>query len=138
MRHTIKKLHLTLGVLLTLFACGDVVEVTPELREAADGYLTLLDRGQNEEVWHQSAIIFKESVTLDAWLKQAEQLKKRLGKAKTRMQRDAIGQQDPANHPPGEYVMMNFETGFENDEVLETLVLFRQDQKWLLAGYFLK
>jgi len=74
-RHTIKKLHLTLGVLLTLFACGDVVEVTPELREAADGYLTLLDRGQNEEVWHQSAIIFKESVTLDAWLKQVEQLK---------------------------------------------------------------
>ena len=133
-----KKILLTFGALLTLFACGGVVEVTPELREAADGYLTLLDRGQNEEVWHRYATIFKESVTLDAWIKQVEQLKKPLGKAKTRMQRDAIGQQDPTNHPPGEYVMMNFETGFENDEVLETLVLFRQDQKWLLAGYFLK
>ena len=43
-----KKLLLMFGVLLTLFACGGVVEVTPELREAADGYLTLLDRGQNE------------------------------------------------------------------------------------------
>ena len=52
-----------------------MVEVTPELREAADGYLTLLDRGQNEEVWHRSAIIFKESVTLDAWIKQVERLK---------------------------------------------------------------
>ena len=71
-----RNLHLTFGVLLALFACGDVVEVSPELREAADAYLTLLDRGQNEEVWHRSATIFKESVTLDAWIKQVEQLKK--------------------------------------------------------------
>ena len=47
-----KKLLLTFGVLLTLFACGDVVEVTPELREAANGYLTLLDRDQNLSLIH--------------------------------------------------------------------------------------
>ena len=71
-----KNLCLTFVILLALSACGNVVEVTPELREAADGYLTLLDRGQNEEVWQRSATIFKESVSLDAWIKQVEQLKK--------------------------------------------------------------
>ena len=59
-----KKLLLTVGILLTLFACGDVVEVTPELREAADGYLTLLDRDQNEEVWHRSATILRKALRL--------------------------------------------------------------------------
>lgn len=130
---------LVTGILLGLFSsCGDVVELTAEKREAADRYLTLLDRGRYAEVWNQSASIFQETVTVEDWISQVSRLKEPLGKAKTRRQRDAIGQQDPLNHPPGDYVLINFETGFENDDVLETLVLYKERGDWLLAGYFLK
>ncbi len=121
-----------------LSGCGNVVELTPKMRESADQYLTLLDRSQYAEVWNQSASIFRETVTLEDWIKQISRLKEPLGKAKTRRQRDAIGQHNPLNHPPGKYVLINFETGFENDTALETLVLYREKESWLLAGYFIK
>ena len=126
---------LSLGL---LSGCGDVVELTPKLRESADQYLTLLDRSQYAEVWNQSASIFRETVTLEDWIKQISRLKEPLGKAKTRRQRDSIGQQNPLNHPPGDYVLVNFETGFENGDAVETLVLYQEKDSWLLAGYFIK
>ena len=124
--------------IVLLVSCGDVVELTPDMRESADRYMTLLDRGQYVEVWNQSSSIFRETVTTEDWVKQVSRLKEPLGKAKTRWQRDVIGQENPANHPPGSYVLINFETGFENDEAVETLVLYQESDTWELAGYFIK
>lgn len=121
-----------------LLGCGSAIELTPEMRVGADKFLTLLDRGNYVGAWESSATIFKNSVTREDWDTQIGRVRGALGKAKTRTQRDAVNQKDPSNHPPGEYVLITFESGFERDDVLETLVLFRQDKEWLLAGYFIK
>ena len=124
--------------LLCFFGCADSVEVSEDIRSAADESLTLLDQDNYLGAWESSASIFKEVVSRDAWNSQMEGVRKKFGKAKTRTRTNAIVQKDPSNHPPGEYIMLNFDTGFEQDDATETLVLFKEDNQWWLAGYFTK
>ena len=133
-----RKLGFVLLPLLWFFGCADSVELSEDIRSAADESLTLLDQDNYLEAWKSSASIFKEVVSLDAWNSQMEGVRKKLGKAKTRTRTNAIVQKDPSNHPPGEYIMLNFDTGFEKDDATETLVLFKEDNEWRLAGYFTK
>ena len=132
------KLVLFLLSILFFAGCGETVQLTPEVRKAADKYLTFLDRDEYQAVWLSSASIFKEVVSADAWREQMKASREKLGKAKTRNQRDAISQINPSNHPPGEYILINFDTGFERDEAVETLILYKEEVDWLLAGYFIK
>ena len=134
----LRKLGFVLLPLLWFFGCADSVELSEDIRSAADESLTLLDQDNYLEAWKSSASIFKEVVSRDAWNSQMEGVRKKFGKAKTRTRTNAIVQKDPSNHPPGEYVMLNFDTGFEKDDATETLVLFKEDNQWRLAGYFTK
>ena len=123
---------------LLLFGCADSADLTLDIRRAADTALTLLDRDNYSEAWDASANIFKEAVAREAWISQMEGVRKKFGKARTRTRTNAILQKDPTNHPPGEYIMINFDTGFERDDATETLVLYREEEQWRLAGYFTK
>ncbi len=140
-------LALILAVLLGVAACGRTLEMTPAMQRAADRYLTLLDRGQYEEVWHAGADIFQNAVTQPDWLQRMAAVHDPLGKAQARALRNAVSKVDPANSPPGEYVMVTFDTRFASGQAVETLVLYNQaahvggDQQaaqWRLAGYFVK
>ena len=133
-----RKLGFVLLPLLWFLGCADSVEVSEDIRSAADEYLTLMDQGNYPGAWESSASIFKEVVSRDAWNSQMEGVRKKFGKAKTRTRTNAIVQKDPSNHPPGEYIMLNFDSGFEKDDAIETLVLFKEDNQWRLAGYFTK
>ena len=132
------KLGFVLLLSLYFFGCADSVELTDDIRIAADESLTLLDQDDYLGAWESSASIFQEVVTPDAWTSQLEGVRKKFGKAKTRTRTNAVVQKDPSNHPPGEYIMINFDTGFENDDVTETLILFKEKNRWKLAGYFTK
>ena len=123
---------------LLLFGCADSAVLTLDIRRAADTSLTLLDRDDYSGAWDVSANIFKEAVAREAWISQMEGVRKKFGKARTRTRTNAILQKDPTNHPPGEYIMINFDTGFERDDATETLVLYREEDQWRLAGYFTK
>ena len=125
-------------ILLMLFGCADSADLTLDIRKAADTSLTLLDRDDYSGAWDASANIFKEVVAREAWVSQMEGVRKKFGKARTRTRTNAILQKDPTNHPPGEYIMINFDTGFELDDGTETLVLYREEDQWRLAGYFTK
>ena len=125
-------------ILLMLFGCADSADLTLDIRKAADTSLTLLDRDDYSGAWDASANIFKEVVAREAWVSQMEGVRKKFGKARTRTRTNAILQKDPTNHPPGEYIMINFDTGFELDDGTETLVLYREKDQWRLAGYFTK
>ena len=133
-----RKLGFVLLPLLWFFGCADSAELGEDIRSAADESLTLLDQDDYFGAWESSALIFKEVVSRDAWNSQMEGVRKKFGKAKTRTRTNAIVQKDPSNHPPGEYIMLNFDTGFEQDDATETLVLFKEDNQWRLAGYFTK
>ena len=134
----LRKLGFVLLPLLWFFGCADSVELSEDIRSAADESLTLLDQDNYLGAWKSSASIFKEVVSRDAWNSQMEGVRKKFGKAKTRLRTNAIAQKDPSNHPPGEYIMLNFDTGFEKDDATETLVLFKEENRWRLAGYFTK
>jgi len=134
----LRKLGFVLLPLLWFFGCADSVEVSEDIRSAADESLTLLDQDNYLGAWESSASIFKEVVSRDAWNSQMEGVREKFGKAKTRTRTNAIVQKDPSNHPPGEYIMLNFDSGFEKDDATETLVLFKEDNQWRLAGYFTK
>ena len=134
----VKKLGLLVLSLLSLIGCNISTDVTEDIRSAANESLTLLDQDNYSAAWESSASIFREAVSLDAWASQMEGVRKKFGKAKTRLRTNAIAQKDPSNHPPGEYIMLNFDTGFEKDDAMETLVLFKEENQWKLAGYFTK
>ena len=133
-----RKLSVLLLPLLGFSGCVDSVEITEDIRSAANDSLTLLDQDNYLAAWEASASIFREAVSSDAWTSQMKEVRKKFGKAETRLRTNAIAQKDPSNHPPGEYIMLNFDTGFEKDDATETLVLFKEENRWRLAGYFTK
>ena len=132
------KLSVVLLFMFWIVGCAKSLELTEEIRSAANESLTLLDQDNYLGAWESSASIFREAVSSDAWTIQMEIVRRKFGKANTRRRTGAIAQKDPSNHPPGEYIMLNFDTGFEKDDATETLVLFKEENEWKLAGYFTK
>lgn len=128
----------TLSLCLLLSACARVVEVTPPMQQSADQYLTLLDRGEYAQVWQQAALIFQAGVSQSDWQSRMLAVHKILGKPQSRGLRSAVAKTDPANSPPGDYLLMTFDTVFADGQKVETLVLYDQQNSWLLAGYFIK
>ncbi len=108
------------------------------MQDTADRYLTLLDRGQYDEVWRESAAIFQGAVTLEDWQGRMALAHAPLAKIRGRALRSAVKKTNPANSPPGDYVLITFDSRFGTQDVVETLVLFAEGDRWLLAGYFIK
>jgi len=125
-------------LLSLLMGCAQAVDVTPAMQQAADQYLTLLDRGEYAQVWQQAAHIFQAGVGPTDWQARMQAVHKVLGKAQSRALRSAVLKTDPANSPPGEYLMMTFDSAFTDGAKVETLVLYAQQGNWRMAGYFIK
>lgn len=115
-----------------------VVDVSTEIAPATS-WLEVVDSGKYANSWQQAGAFFQENVPEALWVSKLEQVRTPLGVVKSR---EGISRQvltSIPQLPDGEYVILEFQTDFENKEnSIETVTLKKSAEQWQVIGYFIQ
>ena len=109
-------------------------------QKSAEAWLTLADAGKYAETWDEAAAYFKNVVTKNRWVNAMKSTRAPLGAVRTRKVKSATYTNTLPGAPDGEYVVIQYDTGFENkNSTVETITpMLNKDGKWRVCGYFIK
>ena len=109
-------------------------------QKSAESWLALTDNGKYAESWGDAAQLFKNAVTREQWANQINAVRHPLGKVQSRRLKSATYTKTLPGAPDGEYVVIQYETSFENKaSATETIVpMVDKDGKWRVSGYFIR
>jgi Protein of unknown function (DUF4019) len=117
-------------------------EDSPEQRaqRAAETWLSQVDAGDYATSWKEASAYFQGAVTENGWTATLKGVRKPLGQVVSRKLQSVQHTTSLPGAPDGNYVVMQFETRFENKQAAIETVTFLQekDGKWKAAGYYLK
>jgi len=107
---------------------------------AAEKWVALVDSGKYVESWKEAAAYFKNAVKQEQWEQAVQAVRKPLGKLVARKVKTSTYKTALPGAPDGEYVVITFETAFENKKTaIETVTpMMDKDGKWRVSGYFIK
>ena len=142
-------MKLVTAVLVVLFVCfawtqtisSQSSQKPEDLAQAsAQAWLTLTDTGKYAESWQEAAAYFKSALTQSKWVDAVTPVRTPLGKVLSRKLKSANYTKSLPGAPDGEYVVIQYDTSFENKkEAVETIVpMLDKDGKWRVSGYFIK
>jgi hypothetical protein len=115
-------------------------EIIAEAEAAAEQWLTLTDSADYAASWEQAAGLFQAAVSKEDWAKAIQAARTPLGAVKSRKLKSAQFTKSLPGAPDGEYVVVQFETQFENKaSALETVTPLKdKDGSWRVSGYYIK
>ncbi|HTR02787.1 MAG TPA: DUF4019 domain-containing protein [Thermoanaerobaculia bacterium] len=107
---------------------------------AAEAWLAIVDAGQYGESWDAGAALFKSALTREQWIQALDRVRKPLGKPLSRKLRGATYRTQVTGAPPGEYVVLQYDTQFENLKgATETITPMREKSgAWRVSGYYIR
>ena len=107
---------------------------------AAEKWLGLVDGGKYTDSWNDAADFFRNAIKRDQWEQTLISVRKPLGTCLTRKIKSKSYATSLPGAPDGEYVVIVFETSFENKKSsVETVTPMKdKDGKWRVSGYFIK
>jgi hypothetical protein len=116
---------------------SDMVKVA---LSSAEKWLALVDDGRYADSWDLAAGYFKGAVKQEQWQESLQAVRKPLGKVISRELISRSYQTSLPGAPDGEYVVIQFETSFENKKsAVETVTpMMDKDGTWRVSGYFIK
>ncbi len=132
-----------IGMIMAASA-GDAGSPTPEAAEtaaieSAQSWLKMIDAGNYAESWNEAAESFRAAVKKDQWPQMLTSVRKPLGKVGSRKVLAKNYTESLPNAPKGKYVVIQFETAFENKKAVETVTAtLEKDGKWRMSGYYIK
>ncbi len=108
--------------------------------QAAQAWLALVDREKYAESWNSAAELFRRNVSVESWANAAASVRAPLGKLISRTLRSADAKTSAPGAPDGKYVVIQFDTTFENKaQGVETVTPMQEkDGTWKVAGYFVR
>ena len=130
-----------LAILLAGFSVKAAdTEAVSQARKSAISWLALVDATQYGQSWDEAATLFKSAVTKQEWEKAARSARAPLGVLKSRTFKTATFTRSLPGAPDGEYVVIQFDTQFENKAAaLETVTPMRErDGSWKVSGYYIR
>lgn len=103
-------------------------------------WLALVDAGKYAQTWADAAALFKKSIDQPTWQKQVDGVRSPLGKLLSRKTTSRRYTKTVPGGPDGDYVILMFETRFENKQsALETVTPMKDpDGSWRVSGYFIR
>ena len=131
-------------VMCLLFSCSFAGAADAEKEDAAatiaEQWLSLVDQGKYDESWKQASTVFRNAVTAAQWEQLVQTSRKPLGKLLTRKMSSKTYTTSLPGVPDGEYVVIEFETSFENKKsATETVTpMLDKDGTWRVSGYYIK
>ena len=136
-------LVLLLTILSILFSLNPIQanEVAEKGAITASGaWLSLVDEGNYAESWNQAAGLFKNAVTKEQWQSTVKAVRTPLGKVVVRKLKSKKYTETMPGAPDGGYVVIQYETTFENKKsAVETVTpMLDKDGKWRVSGYYIK
>jgi Protein of unknown function (DUF4019) len=135
MQNTLRRVA---GLAAALFAS---VAFAQDNSHAGDDFLRLLDTKKYAESWDASSDLLKKSVSRAEWTTQVTKARDTLGDLASRKLKDMKPETNPPGAPPGEYLLMTYETVFASQGAphTETLPLIKEpDGRWRAVGYFVR
>ena len=107
---------------------------------AAGAWVSLVDGGDYAESWNQAAGFFKNAVTKEQWQQSLKAVRAPLGKMVARKLKSKQYTKTLPGTPDGEFVVIQYETTFENKKsAIETVTpMLDKDGKWRVSGYYIK
>ena len=104
---------------------------------AVDVWLGLVDDHRLPESWQTAASIFKKAVTQEQWISLMNSRRQPIGKLLSRKNTSKIFTRVVPGAPDGQYVVLQFDTSFENKKTaVETITaMLDVDGQWRVAGY---
>lgn len=128
--------------LLTVLSYGVNADQSAEEAAVASSqeWLSLVDAGKYAESWDEAAGYLKNVLQKQNWVESMQAYRKPLGKL---VSRKLISKQYATTlpgAPDGEYVVIQYETSFENKKsAIETITpMLDKDGKWRVSGYYIK
>ncbi|MBI5641671.1 MAG: DUF4019 domain-containing protein [Nitrospirae bacterium] len=108
--------------------------------EAADNWLSLVDSDKYSESWEAAAAFFKGAVKKEKWPQSLASVRRPLGKVISRRLKSRQYTTSMAGAADGEYVVIQYETSFENKKAaVETVTPMREkDGSWKVSGYYIR
>ena len=106
----------------------------------AQKWLTIVDEEKYAESWKETAAYFKNAVTMEQWEQSLQAHRKPYGKLISRQEKSASYTTTLPGAPDGQYVVIEFESSFENKKYsVETVTpMMDKDGVWRVSGYFIK
>ncbi|MEN6373883.1 MAG: adenosylcobinamide amidohydrolase [Smithella sp.] len=108
--------------------------------DSAMKWLKMVDDGRFADSWNDSSKIFRQSVQQEQWIKMINSARNPLGKQVSRQFYRSLYTKKLPGVPDGEYVIIEFNTVFENKTgAIETVTSKLEDDGiWKISGYFVK
>ena len=131
---------LIFGVLACKVIAAEDVDTKMPAVAAAEAWLKLVDDGQYAGSWEQAAEYFRVVVKQHSWEDSIRPLRESLGKVTVRTLKVQHHATSMPGAPDGEYVVIQFETSFENKKnAIETVTpMIDPDGVWRVSGYYIK
>jgi hypothetical protein len=103
-------------------------------------WLSLVDKGKYAESWDEASGYLKNVLPKQKWVESLQAYRKPLGKL---VSRKLISKQYATalpGMPDGEYVVIEYETSFENKKsAIETITpMLDKDGAWRVSGYYFR
>jgi hypothetical protein len=141
--HMIRNI-LVLVVMVLILSAVSAIADNPEKEKAAivsaEKWLGMVDAGKYAESWKEAAELFRNAVKQEQWKQSLQAVRKPLGKLVIRKVKTKTYRTSLPGAPDGEYVVIEFETSFENKKsAVETVTpMMDKDGKWRVSGYYIK
>ena len=108
-------------------------------KRAALEWLALVDAMQYEASWKEAASLFRAQVSTADWAKAVAAARSPLGDLVARHLMSATYATSLPGAPDGEYVVLQFQTGFENKaQAVETVTPMLDEGRWRVSGYYIR
>lgn len=141
-------MNLAKTVLIVAAACMSAPSVAQEAeapavalaKVAATQWLALADSSQFAASWDQAARPFQAAIPKPQWESVMQAVRTPLGAVRSRQLKSADFSQTMPGSPDGEYVVVRFETQFENKaRAVETITPMKgKDGVWRVSGYVIQ
>jgi hypothetical protein len=118
---------------------ADKVTVNASL-DAARAWLDIVDAGDYGRSWEQAAELLKNAVSKEQLIQSFDAVRSPLGKVISRSISSKTFTKQAPGAPDGQYVIIQFETSFENKtSAIETITpMLDKDGSWRVSGYYIK
>jgi hypothetical protein len=131
-------------VMVSVLSFSPAIQADQSAEEAAvaasQAWLALVDEGNYSGSWEEAAEYFKLTVTMERFQRSLTVFRGPLGKLVSRELKAKEYTRTLPGAPDGEYVVIQYETSFENKKsAVETITpMLDKDRKLRVSGYYIK
>ena len=140
MKRTLNRVAAVLATACLALPAAGAEDPEKAARPGAEEWLALVDADNYAESWKQAATIFKQQMTAEQWESAVKSVHSKTGKLVSRKFRTAEFMDSLPGAPPGDYVVLKYDTVFEKFETATEIVVptKEKDGSWKVSGYFVK